>query len=71
VWATGFRRDFDWISSPAIGPGRDAVHNRGVSAQPGLFFLGLRRLYTRRSNFIDGAGAAFVRDQILRRAGRA
>ena len=71
VWATGFRRQFDWIRSPSIAPGCDPVHVRGVSTQPGLFFLGLRWLHTRRSNFIDGAGAdaAYVRDQILRRAG--
>ena len=71
VWATGFRRDFDWIRSPSIAPGCDPVHVRGVSTQPGLFFLGLRWLHTRRSNFIDGAGAdaAYVRDQIIRRAG--
>ncbi len=72
VWATGFRRQFDWIRSPSIAPGGDPVHVRGVSTQPGLFFLGLRWLHTRRSNFIDGAGAdaAYVRDQILRRAGQ-
>jgi putative flavoprotein involved in K+ transport len=72
VWATGFHRNFDWIRSPSIAPGCDPVHVRGVSTQPGLFFLGLRWLHTRRSNFIDGAGAdaAYVRDQIIRRAGR-
>jgi putative flavoprotein involved in K+ transport len=72
VWATGFRRDFDWIRSPSIAPGGDPVHVRGVSTQPGLFFLGLRWLHTRRSNFIDGAGAdaAHVRDQIVRRSAR-
>jgi putative flavoprotein involved in K+ transport len=72
VWATGFHRDFDWIRSPSIAPGCDPVHVRGVSTQPGLFFLGLRWLHTRKSNFIDGAGAdaAYVRDQIIRRAGR-
>jgi len=71
VWATGFSRDFDWIESPSIAVGCDPVHVRGVSTQPGLFFLGLRWLYTRRSNFIDGAGAdaAYVRDDILRRGG--
>jgi len=72
VWATGFRCEFDWIRSPSIAPGCDPVHVRGVSTQPGLFFLGLRWLHTRRSNFIDGAGAdaAYVKDQILRRAGQ-
>ena len=72
VWATGFSRHFDWIESPSIAAGCDPVHVRGVSTQPGLFVLGLRWLHTRRSNFIDGAGAdaAYVRDQILRRAGQ-
>jgi putative flavoprotein involved in K+ transport len=72
VWATGFSRHFDWIESPSIAAGCDPVHVRGVSTQPDLFFLGLRWLHTRRSNFIDGAGAdaAYVRDQILRRAGQ-
>jgi putative flavoprotein involved in K+ transport len=72
VWATGFERDFDWIRSPSIAPGRDPVHVRGVSTQPGLFFLGLRWLHTRRSNFVDGAGAdaAYLRDQIVRRTRR-
>jgi putative flavoprotein involved in K+ transport len=72
VWATGFSRHCDWIESFSIVAGCDPVHVRGVSTQPGLFFLGLRWLYTRRSNFIDGAGAdaAYVRDQILRRAGQ-
>jgi len=72
VWATGFRCQFDWIESPSIAPGCDPIHVRGVSTQPGLFFLGLRWLHTRRSNFIDGAGAdaAYVRDRILRRAGQ-
>ena len=72
IWATGFSRHFDWIESPSIAAGCDPVHVRGVSSQPGLFFLGLRWLHTRRSNFIDGAGAdaAYVRDQILRRAGQ-
>jgi len=71
VWATGFRRDFDWIHSSSIAPGRDPVHVRGVSTQPGLYFLGLRWLHTRRSNFIDGAGAdaAHVCDHIMERIG--
>jgi putative flavoprotein involved in K+ transport len=70
IWATGFNRNFDWIESPAVAPGCDPVHARGISTQPGLYFLGLRWLYTRRSNFIDGAGAdaAYLRDHIVDRA---
>src|SRR5262249_37741557 len=30
VWASGFHRQFDWIRSPSIVPGRDPVHVRGV-----------------------------------------
>ena len=46
---TGFSRHFNWIESPSIAAGCDPVHVRGVSTQPGLFFLGLRWLHTRRS----------------------
>ncbi len=54
VWATGFRFDFSWLDVP--GAFRDGMpfHKRGISAQPGIYFLGLPDLTNRASSFIYG-----------------
>ncbi len=56
VWATGYRRDWSWIHAPVLDEHGDPVHRRGLTAEPGLSFLGLRWLYRRDSGFIDGVG---------------
>jgi putative flavoprotein involved in K+ transport len=49
VWATGFGVDHSWIDAPVFdGDGR-LVHDRGVTASPGLYFLGLPWQHTRGS----------------------
>ena len=41
VWATGYHPDYSWVQAPVFdGRGRPR-QNRGVTACPGLFFLGL------------------------------
>ena len=42
VWATGFRRDHRYIEAPVLDVDGEPVHQRGVTAAPGLYFLGLR-----------------------------
>ncbi len=50
VWATGFRGDYSWIRVPEAVDGHGApLHRRGVSAVPGLYFLGLSWQWTRGS----------------------
>ena len=46
--------------------GRPPACNRGVTAAPGLYVLGLRFQYRRDSNFIGGVGrdAAYVARKI-------
>ncbi|MGH8824220.1 MAG: FAD-dependent oxidoreductase, partial [Jiangellaceae bacterium] len=56
VWATGYRHDYSWINASVFDADGEPVQRRGVTAAPGLFFLGLRWLYRRKSNFIDGVG---------------
>ncbi|HST57314.1 MAG TPA: NAD(P)/FAD-dependent oxidoreductase [Longimicrobium sp.] len=56
VWATGFRTDFGWIEAPVLGPHGLPVHRRGVTAAPGLYFLGLSWLHTRGSALIGWVG---------------
>lgn len=56
LWATGYARDWSWIEADVFDAHGDPVHRRGVTAEPGLCFLGLRWLYRRDSGFIGGVG---------------
>ena len=66
LWATGFSHDFRWLEMPVLDERGDPVQRRGVTASPGLYFLGLRRMYTVKSSFLFGVGedAAYLAEQI-------
>jgi putative flavoprotein involved in K+ transport len=49
IWATGYRLDHSWIELPVFDERGRVVHERGVTAAPGLYFLGLTWQYTRGS----------------------
>lgn len=57
VWCTGFRPDFRWIDAPVFDGNGQPRHTRGVTAVPGLYFLGLRFLHRLNSSLIGGVGA--------------
>jgi putative flavoprotein involved in K+ transport len=71
VWATGFRYDFDWVKLPIFDDTGEPVHRRGVTSFPGIYFLGLRWLYKRKSYFLVMAGpaedAAYIAEHIRTR----
>lgn len=46
VWCTGFRMDFSFIEAPVFDARGYPDHHRGVSAHPGLYFIGLPWLNT-------------------------
>ena len=52
IWATGFRPDHSWIDAPVFNEAGRLVHERGVTASPGLYFLGLSWQHTRGSALI-------------------
>ncbi|MGN5377191.1 flavin-containing monooxygenase [Streptomyces lasalocidi] len=54
IWATGFTADFDWLKVDAFDENRRPSHRRGVSSEPGVYFLGLPWLSNRGSSFIWG-----------------
>lgn len=56
VWAVGFHTDFSWIDLPAFDDKGYPQHARGVSAEPGLYFLGLPWLWTWGSGRFEGVG---------------
>ena len=50
LWATGFRTDHSWIEIPQVKNAQGRVqHDRGVTASPGLYVLGLTWQHTRTS----------------------
>jgi putative flavoprotein involved in K+ transport len=66
IWATGFRVDHSWIDAPVFDPNGRLAHERGVTASPGLYFLGLSWQHTRGSALIGWVGddAKFIAQQI-------
>jgi putative flavoprotein involved in K+ transport len=71
VWASGFRCNFDWVKLPIFDDAGEPVHRRGVTQLPGIYFLGLRWLYKRKSAFLLRASgaedAAYLAEQIMAR----
>ncbi|UYZ62653.1 flavin-containing monooxygenase [Hymenobacter weizhouensis] len=58
VWATGFGPDYEWLRVPgALASDGQPLHHRGLSSVPGLAFLGLPWLHSRRSALMGGAAA--------------
>lgn len=58
LWATGFRRSYDWLQVPGtLDSAGELLHEGGVLPVPGLYVLGLRFMRRRNSSFIDGVGA--------------
>ncbi|HEX8030846.1 MAG TPA: hypothetical protein VF491_20380, partial [Vicinamibacterales bacterium] len=57
VWATGFRREYPWLRVPVLNGRGEIAHDGGITAEPGVYVLGLHFLRRRNSNFIDGVGA--------------
>ena len=56
IWATGFRQDFGWIDLPVFDGDGAPVHERGVAADPGLYFVGLDFMYAATSENVGGVG---------------
>ena len=66
VWATGFALDYSWLKVDAFDEAGKPKHQRGVSSEPGIYFLGLPWQSRRGSSFIWGVwhDAKFLADQI-------
>ena len=57
VWCTGFDPGFSWINLPVFDDGGHVVHKRGVvDAVPGIYFVGLKFLYSVLSDTLLAAG---------------
>ncbi|MCP1621663.1 flavin-containing monooxygenase [Pseudomonas nitroreducens] len=54
IWATGYAVDFNWLQVDAFDDKGKPKHQRGVSREPGVYFVGLPWLSRRGSSFIWG-----------------
>jgi putative flavoprotein involved in K+ transport len=66
IWATGFRVDHSWIDVPVFNEHGRAVHERGVTTSPGLYFLGQLWQHTRGSALLGWVkdDAAYIAEKV-------
>jgi putative flavoprotein involved in K+ transport len=59
IWSTGYRQDFSWIRVPGALAENGAPYQRqGVSPVPGIYFVGLHRMWEAGSGTLLGCGWA-------------
>lgn len=70
VWTTGYSFALEWIELPVLDANGAPQHRRGVTAVPGLYFIGLPWLTCAKSSFLFGVGddAAWIASCIVGRA---
>src|SRR3984957_4512261 len=71
IWATGFAVDYSWLQVGAFDATGRPRHRRGVTSEPGVYFLGLPWLSRRGSSFIWGVwhDARYLADHIATQRG--
>ncbi len=57
IWCIGYRADYRWINVPVFNGQGYPTHRRGVTSQPGFYFLGLPWLHTWGSGRFSGVAA--------------
>lgn len=69
IWATGYATDHGWMEVDAFDEQGKPRHQRGVSSESGIYFLGLPWLSRRGSTFIWGVwhDAKHIADHIATR----
>lgn len=66
IWATGFSSDYSWLKVNALDESGKPQHHRGVTQEPGFYFVGLPWLSHRGSSFIWGVwhDSKYIADHI-------
>jgi putative flavoprotein involved in K+ transport len=72
IWATGFAVDHSFVQVPVFDDAARLMHRRGVTAAPGLYFLGLTWQHTRGSALLGWVkhDAQFISQRIAELAQR-
>ena len=73
IWATGYKFDFSLVHFPVLDEDGYPIQKRGVSAMPGLYFVGLPWLHNAKSGLIFGLAedAAHIASRIVEGSSRA
>jgi putative flavoprotein involved in K+ transport len=66
IWANGYGFRFDWVKLPIVDAKGAPVQKRGITACPGVYFLGLHWMHTWRSAILPfvGRDASHLADHI-------
>ena len=66
IWTIGYQFDFSMVKFPVFDEDGYPIQQRGETAQPGLFFVGLPWLYKQKSGLLAGVGedAAHIASRI-------
>ena len=66
IWANGYDFGFGWVKLPVLDANGAPVQQRGVTACPGVYFLGLHWMHTFRSAILSfvGRDASYLADHI-------
>ncbi len=66
IWATGYTQEYSWLKVNAFDEDNKPKHQRGVSSEAGVYFLGLPWQSRRGSSFVWGVwhDAKYIADQI-------
>ena len=66
IWTTGFNSDLSYIKLPVFDDNGKLIHHDGITAVPGLYFIGYPWQRSRKSTILFGIleDAAFVTDKV-------
>lgn len=56
IWATGYRRSYPWLQLDILDHKGEILQHEGITPEPGVYVIGMRRQIRYNSNFINGAG---------------
>jgi putative flavoprotein involved in K+ transport len=56
IWANGYGFDYSWVHLPVLDSWGYPIQQRGVTRFPGLYFLGMNLLHSRKSGILLGVG---------------
>jgi putative flavoprotein involved in K+ transport len=60
IWATGFHHTYQFVQAPVFAPDGFPLQERGVTTQPGLYFVGMPWMPSLQTGNLIGVGDAAV-----------